>query len=86
MKKVKMFYMENCPHCRKAFKLIDEIKAKDPKYSNVEIEYIEETKEVQIANAHDYYYVPTFYVDDVKLHEGVPTEEKIEKVFQEASK
>lgn len=86
MKKVKMFYMENCPHCRKAFKLIDEIKSKDTKYSNVEIEYIEETKEVQIANAHDYYYVPTFYVDDVKLHEGVPTEEKIEKVFQEASK
>ena len=86
MKKVKMFYMENCPHCRKAFKMIDEIKSKDPKYSNVEIECIEETKEVQIANAHDYYYVPTFYEDGVKLHEGVPTEEKIEKVFQEALK
>lgn len=66
--------------------MIDEIKSKDPKYSNVEIECIEETKEVQIANAHDYYYVPTFYVDGVKLHEGVPTEEKIEKVFQEALK
>ncbi|MDD3227132.1 MAG: thioredoxin family protein [Tissierellia bacterium] len=86
MKKVQMFYLENCPHCRRAFKMIDEIKSKDSKYSKVEIECIDETKEAQIANAHNYYYVPTFYVDGIKLHEGVPTEEKIEKVFQEAIK
>lgn len=85
MKKIKVFYMEGCPHCRKAFNIIDELKA-NPKYSNIDIEYIDENKEVKIASAHDYYYVPTFYVDGVKLHEGVPTEEKIENVFQEAIK
>lgn len=86
MKKVKAFYIESCPHCKKAFKIIDELKVKNPDYAKVEIEYIDENKEVNIASAHDYYYVPTFYVDDVKIHEGVPTEEKIQKVFIEASK
>lgn len=85
MKKVKVFFMEGCPHCRKAFKIIDELKA-NLEYSNIDIEYIDENKEVKVASAHDYYFVPTFYVDGVKLHEGVPSQEKIEKVFQEAIK
>lgn len=86
MKKVTAFYMEGCPHCRKAFKIVDELKLKNPQYSNIEIEYIDENKEVKIASTHDYYYVPTFYVNDVKIHEGVPTEEKIENVLKEAIK
>ena len=86
MKKVKVFYMEGCPHCRKAFRIIDDLKAKNPEYSNIDMEYIDEKKDVKAANAHDYYYVPTFYVDGVKLHEGVPTEEKVERVLREAIK
>ncbi|MDD4089458.1 MAG: thioredoxin family protein [Tissierellia bacterium] len=86
MKKVKVFYMEGCPHCRKAFRILDELKANNPEYSDIDVEYIDENKDVKAANAHDYYYVPTFFADDVKLHEGVPTEEKIEKVLREAIK
>lgn len=86
MKKVKAFYLENCPHCKKAFKMIEELKAKNPEYSKIDIEYIEESKQVSIASAHDYYLVPTFYVDEVKIHEGVPTLEKIEEVFIKAIK
>jgi glutaredoxin len=84
MKKVKAFYLENCPHCKRAFKMIEVLKAKNPKYSGIEIEYIDESMHVQAANAHDYYFVPTFYVDDVKVHEGVPTFEKIEDVLIKA--
>lgn len=84
MKKVKAFYLENCPHCRRAFKMIEELKSKHREYSGIEIEYIEESKNVQAAKAHDYYYVPTFYVDGVKIHEGVPTMEKIEEVLKRA--
>lgn len=84
MKKVKAFYLENCPHCKRAFKMIDELKARNPNYKNVEFEYIEESKDVQIASAHDYYYVPTFYVNGVKIHEGVPTLEKIREVLDKA--
>lgn len=85
MKKIRVFYMEGCPHCRKAFGIIDDLKAK-PEYSKVEIEYIDENKEVKIASAHDYYYVPTLYVEGVKIHEGVPSVEKIERAFKEAIK
>lgn len=84
MKKIKVFYLENCPHCRRAFKILDELQAKNSKYSGIEIEFIEESKNVQVANAHDYYLVPTFYVDGVKIHEGVPTMEKIEEVLRKA--
>lgn len=84
MKKVKAFYLENCPHCRRAFKMLDELQAKNPKYSDIEIEFIEESQNVHVANAHDYYLVPTFYVDGVKIHEGVPTMEKIEEVLRKA--
>lgn len=86
MKKVKVFYMEGCPHCRRAFKILDELKANNPEYAKIHMEYIDEKKDVKAANAHDYYYVPTFYVDEVKLHEGVPTVEKIERVLKEAIK
>lgn len=84
MKKVKAFYLENCPHCRKAFKMIDELQAKNASYSKINIEYIEESKNVQAASTYDYYYVPTFYVDGEKIHEGVPTLQKIEEVLSQA--
>lgn len=84
MKKVTMFYLENCPHCKKAFKMLEVLKEKNQQYANIQIEKIEESKNVHIAEAHDYYYVPTFYVDGVKLHEGVPTLEKIEAVLKAA--
>lgn len=86
MKKIKLFYIEGCPHCRKAFRILDELKAKNPEYSKIDVEYIDENKDVVSANLYDYYYVPTFFVDDVKMHEGVPTKEKIERVLQEAIK
>ncbi|HAS91341.1 MAG TPA: thioredoxin family protein [Sedimentibacter sp.] len=86
MKKIKLFYIEGCPHCRKAFRILDELKAKNPEYSKIDVEYIDENKDVVSANLYDYYYVPTFFVDDVKMHEGVPTEEKIERVLKEAIK
>lgn len=79
-----MFYLENCPHCKKAFKMLEVLKEKNQQYANIQIEKIEESKNVRIAEAHDYYYVPTFYVDGVKLHEGVPTLEKIEAVLKAA--
>lgn len=60
--------------------------ANNSEYANIDMEYIDENKDVQAANAHDYYYVPTFYVDGVKVHEGVPTKEKIERVLMEAIK
>ena len=86
MKEVKMFMMATCPHCKKAFSLMEEICREHPEYEAVKIEKIDETKEADYAAKFDYHYVPTFYVDGVKLQEGSPTKEALEKVYAEAVK
>lgn len=84
MNKITMFYLENCPHCKRAMNIIEELKSKNPKYSKLEFEFIEESKNVKVANAHDYYYVPAFFVKGEKLFEGVPSKEKIEEVLEKS--
>jgi glutaredoxin len=86
MKEVKMFMIETCPHCKKAFSLMEEICREHPEYETVKIEKIDETKEADYAGKFDYYYVPTFYVGGVKIHEGSPTKEALERVYAEAVK
>ena len=86
MKEVKMFMTGTCPHCKKALALMEEICQEQPEYKTVKIEKIDETKEPDYAAKFDYYYIPTFYVDGVKMHEGAPTKEALEKVYAEAVK
>ncbi|MGI6537873.1 MAG: thioredoxin family protein [Caldicoprobacterales bacterium] len=84
MKKILMFIMETCPHCKNARKYMEELYEEHPEYRQLEIEVIDETKEPELANQYDYYYVPTYYVDGKKIHEGVPTRERIAEVFRTA--
>lgn len=84
MKKITMFYLERCPHCKNAERMINDLIEKNPKYKNIEIEKIEERKNAKIASTYDYYYVPTFYINGEKIHEGIPSLEKIENVFKRA--
>ncbi|MDR1481561.1 MAG: thioredoxin family protein [Synergistaceae bacterium] len=86
MKEVKMFIMETCPHCKRARALMKEICSERPEFSAVDIEITDETKEPEYAGRFDYYYVPTFFVDGEKIHEGVPSREAIVKVYEEALK
>jgi len=86
MKEVKMFTMETCPHCKKAILLMEEICKEHPEYKAVKIEKIDESKQADYAAKFDYYYVPTFYVGGVKMHEGPPTKEALKKVYAEAIK
>lgn len=83
-KAVKMMVLDGCPHCSNAFRMIEELKQEHPEYQNVDIEVIEEQREEEKTRGYDYWYVPTFFVDDVKIHEGVPTKDKVEAVFKEA--
>ena len=85
-KGVKMFITETCPHCKKAFLIMEEICREHPKYKSIKIKKIDETKKPDYAAKFDYYYVPTFYVGDVKMHEGIPTKEALKKVYAEAFK
>ena len=84
MKPVKLFYLERCPFCKKAFAFIDELKQEDSRYRNIEIETIEESVHPEIAELYDYYYVPTFYIDEKKMHEGGIFKEEVRWIFEKA--
>ena len=84
MKKIIMFDMAYCPYCRAAHRYMDELRRENPAYAALEITGIDEGLHPDIANRYDYYYVPTFYVDGVKLHEGAAKKEDVERVFKAA--
>ena len=84
MKPVKLFYLQSCPFCKKALRYIEDAKAADPALAAVEIEMIEESEQPELADTFDYYYVPTFYVDGVKVHEGGIYPEEVEKILRSA--
>jgi glutaredoxin len=83
MKPVKLFYLKNCPFCKKALSYIDKLK-KQEAYKDIQIEMIEESEQPGIADRYDYYYVPTFYIDGEKVHEGGIWEEEVEDVLKKA--
>ncbi len=82
MKSVKLFYLKNCPFCKKALRYIEELKAEHAELAAVEI--IEESERPDVADKFDYYYVPTFYVDGVKEHEGGIYPEEVERILRKA--
>lgn len=86
MKDVLMMVLEDCPYCHQAYRIMDELKAEHPEYNEVSVRIADEEKESDLADTLDYYYVPTFFVDGVKVHEGVPTKEKVQAVYEAALK
>ncbi|MPN42035.1 hypothetical protein SDC9_189591 [bioreactor metagenome] len=84
MKPILMFTMKSCPHCVRAMQWMDELKQENPAYTDLDIKIIDETIHPDIAGKYDYYYVPTYFVDGVKVHEGVPGKDRIRAVFQAA--
>ena len=86
MKKIKMFYQPKCPFCVMAFRFIDELKKEHPEYKNIELETIDELKETEVADKYDYYYVPTFYVDGKKVHEGAIYKPEMKQLFDSVIK
>jgi glutaredoxin len=84
MKEVTMFMFDGCPHCSRAKEMIAEIFAVHPEYARVPFTVIDENKNPALADQYDYYYVPTFFTGDVKMMEGVPSQEAIEEVFAKA--
>ncbi len=84
MKKILMFTMAGCPYCRKARSWMEELLTENPAYGQCEIEIVDETVERERADQYDYYYVPTYYVDGQKVHEGAATREIVQSVFEKA--
>lgn len=81
---VKLFYLKTCPFLQEALRYIDEAKAAHPELADVAIEMIEESEQPAVADSYDYYYVPTFYVNGVKVHEGGIYPDEVERILRQA--
>lgn len=75
MKTVNVFITSWCPHCKRAISWIDELKNENPKFAPIEVNIIDEELHPEISKQYDYYYVPTYYVDGVKIYEGGTTKD-----------
>ena len=84
MKKVLMFHFAGCPYCRAAENNIEALMREYPELQAVEIEKIDEHRHPEIADTYDYWYVPTFYVDGHKAHEGAIDRPTVESILRSA--
>ena len=84
MKRIQLFYLRNCPFCRRALEYIEAAQRKHPELAALAIERIEESEEPDVAAQYDYYYVPTLYIDGVKVHEGALYPDEVEPLLRNA--
>ena len=76
--------MQSCPYCQSARKWMNDVLESDAKYAEIPLTIIDEVEEPEVAAKFDYYYVPTYYIGDKKVHEGAATFEIVKKVFDDA--
>jgi glutaredoxin len=77
-----MFVLRYCGYCRRALQLIEAVRSENPELAPVEIEIIDEGEQRELARRYDYYYVPSFYLDRQKLHEGPVDRQQIKAILQ----
>ena len=70
MQQIELFYLKSCPYCRSARKAIDELTEENPAYADIDITWIEENEQPEIAEQRDYYSVPTIFWQGEKLYEA----------------
>ena len=89
--KLTVFYLDGCPYCRKAREAVLELKSENPSFEKVDIKWIEENANPEIADAYDYYRVPSIFSGDEKLYECSPgadyseIKQQFERAMQSAS-
>ena len=86
MEEILMFTMAACPYCRAAHRWMDELYAENPAWRDIPIKIVDEVEDPAYANQFDYYFVPTYYVNGKKVHEGAATKDIVRGVFEQASK
>lgn len=84
MQSILMMILPNCPHCRRALALLDELRAERPDYAAIPLQIEDESRNKALADSLDYWYVPCCFVGGKKLHEGVPSREAMRAVLDAA--
>lgn len=80
---LRFFMLPNCPHCKNALRYMEELRAEVAEYAAVPMITINESLQPDVAKQYEYYLVPTFFLDQRKLHEGVPSKDIIRGVFDQ---
>ena len=80
--KLTLFILHDCPFCKRALQYIHELKEEHPEFKKIELDIIDEQEQQELANSYDYYYVPTFYLGEKKLHEGGIYKNEVKDLFQ----
>lgn len=79
---MKLFILPDCPYCKKAIEWIEELK-QDHQYHHIPIEIIDESKESEVADTYDYYYVPSLFDGTHKYIEGATTYQELKSIFDQ---
>jgi glutaredoxin len=79
-----MFKLKYCGYCRRVEKYLNEIFQEKPHYRQIPLEIVDEAKNRELSRQYDYYYVPTFFLDGVKVHEGAMDRFQVEQVLEMA--
>lgn len=79
--KIQVFILKNCPHCLKFKQLFSQVDLND-----FDVEYIDEQENKELADKFDYYYVPSVFYKNKKIHEGVIDETKIQNILMQIKK
>jgi len=80
---LRFFMLTHCPHCRNAIRYMEELRTENQEYASIPITTVNEAEQPEEAKQYEYYYVPTFYLEKSKLHEGVPSKDIIRGVFDQ---
>ena len=73
MKTLTILYLRGCPYCHMARRAAEALQSGDARLAQVPIRWIEENREREAALPYqDYWYVPSLYLEGVKLYEAHP--------------
>lgn len=84
MEPITLFILRNCPYCRQALTYLSQLTQENPAYGKLEVHTIDEGVQRALADQYDYYYVPTFYVGEEKIHEGAISKAQVKAVLDAA--
>ena len=85
MREITLFILKSCPHCHLALSFQRELLDSHPDWAEIPVRVVDEAAEADYANTFDYYYVPCYYVDGQKVHEGHAERADVERVFRLAA-
>ncbi|MBR0208402.1 MAG: glutaredoxin [Oscillospiraceae bacterium] len=70
--KLTAFILPRCPYCLQMRELVEELRAERDELAAVEIDFIDESAQPELADRYDYYRVPSFFLGGKKLYEASP--------------